>query len=259
MPRQVHSSGRRLRESNTLILVAELLKRGARSRTVETLTGQRRIAIRDVYRELFGVSPPKGPGDHRPDHFTKDHLQQFQSSVARVCLAAAHESRRKPVTGPSPELGQLYCDAYDQYLAHMAPVQHFIEPLCFDRFTQLARVLQSKEALAIKKCVRCGTEFVAPAQPGAGNQRHCGFCRITTTRGCSRCDTYVPLDEGYCPPKRRPMCAEHVTKYRPAYAMKHASIVAALRASQLAERPDPPSVSVRKRSKPRRAKAKSAA
>jgi len=250
MPRQVHAAGRRLRESRALILCAELLKRGARSRTVENLTGLKRIAIRDVYRELFGTSPPKGPGNYRADRFTNDHVQQFQSSLARVCLAAVNEAHIRDVV--SPELGRIYVEAYDMYVAHLETIEHLITPLCFDKFTQLARILRSKEALAIRKCVRCSTEFVAPAQPGAGNQRHCGFCRIATSRGCARCESYVPLDYGFCKPRRRPMCPEHEAIHRPTEAAKHAGLFTGpLKRAAAKDAAEPAEVKVKRRSSPR--------
>lgn len=216
MPRQIHTSGRRLKESKLLILVAELLKRGARTKTVERLTGLTEVPIRDVFREMFGVSPQKGPSGYSHTHFTSTQLAQFDASLAQVCIEAVYQARanqEQPAT--SPELGYLYCSAYDYYLSNVAPLKTLITPMVFERFAHLASILSKRSVLSVRSCLRCNAPFVAPTSPGFANQRKCPYCRITTARGCARCSTYVALDIGGVSPRRRPMCDKHTAKHRP--------------------------------------------
>ena len=217
MPRQTHTAGRRLRESKIVVLVEELLKRGARTKTVERLTGLTEVPIRDVYREMFDKSPQKGPSGYSHTHFTSTQVTQFHSSLAELCLEVVYQARTSPHEKPvAPELGYLYCAAYDQYLAHLEALTNWIQPMCFERFAHLALIMSKKSVLGHRKCGRCGGKFIAPTAPGVSNQRNCPACKITTQRGCSRCDAYVPLDSLDVSPKCRPMCEEHVSKYRPA-------------------------------------------
>lgn len=213
MPRQTKASRRRLKESETIRLVAELLKRGARTKTVERLTGLSEIPIRDVYREIFRAAPTKGPSRYSAGHFTASHTIQLQSSLIRVCLDTTHEAQGSPVLPEAPALGYFYIASYDLYLQHLAPLKNLLEPLCFERFAHLAQIL-AKSSLGVKKCTRCDTPFVAPQSPSASNNRHCPSCRITTARGCAKCNVYVSLDGLDLQPKRRPLCAEHSPKPR---------------------------------------------
>jgi Flagellar transcriptional activator (FlhC) len=110
MPRQTHTVGRRLRESETLMLVADLLRRGARTKTVERLTGLNEVPIRDVYREIFGSSPQKGPSGYSHTYFTMTQITQFHSTLAQACIEIQYKARPDNSPDPqAPELGALYC------------------------------------------------------------------------------------------------------------------------------------------------------
>lgn len=217
MPRHTHPSGRRLQESKRLVLVEKLLERGARTKTVERLTGLSQVPIRDVYHEMFGTSPQKGPSGYSHTYFTATQVIQFHSSLAHVCIEAMYQARPSPESKPSaPELGTLYCEAYDRYLAHLSALNDLIEPMCFERFSHFALLMSKKSVLGHKTCIRCDTPFVAVTKPSVTTSKLCPLCRLTTARTCAKCDTYVAMDTLDVSPKRRPMCKEHAFQYRSA-------------------------------------------
>ncbi len=217
MPRQTHTAGRRLQESQTVLLVSKLLARGARTQTVGRLTGLSEVPIRDVYREIYGTSPTKGPSGYSPNHFVSTQLMQFHSTLAHVCLDGVLKARPHGAEAPVyPELGHLYCEAFDIYLKNLEPLTHLIEPMDFERFAHFSMIYSNQSLLAPRKCTRCSTPFVASASPSEANQRWCPACRMTQTRECSKCSTYVPMDTLDVSPKRKPMCQEHAAKYRKA-------------------------------------------
>jgi hypothetical protein len=215
MPRQTNTSSKRLRESRTLILVGELLQRGARTKTVERLTGLSEVPIRDIYRELYSVSPTKGPSGYSHDNFVKNQTSQFDSTLAEVCVKMVFAARQGDTEAVAPELGYLYCSAYDLYKRNLAAIDKLIQPMPFERFSHLAYILSKCSILAKRKCTRCNTAFISPTAPGVSNQKFCPACRMFTTRSCSKCGVYVSLDSLDVSPKRLPMCKEHSKEYRP--------------------------------------------
>lgn len=212
MPQKSNSSNVRLRDSKAIQLVAELLRRGARTRTVERLTGLSETPIRDVYREIFRSSPTKGPSGGKADKFIETHTVQFQSSLVRVCINSTFEAQNTKTLPPVPELGYFYCKAYDLYLEHLAPLKELMEPFDFEAFAQLALLLSHRSVLSARVCVRCHTPFVSSSSPSALSSRHCPCCRILSTRGCAKCTKYVPLDTGDLQPRRRPNCPAHARR-----------------------------------------------
>ena len=216
MPRHIHTAGRRLQESRTLVLVSELWARGARTKTIERLTGLGQLPIRDVYREMYGESPQKGPSGYSHAAYTNTQIAQLDATCADVCINTIFQARdSKAIPPAAPELGYLYCEAYDLYRKTIEPLNNLVEPMCFERFAHLALTLSKGLMLGKKKCIRCDTPFVTASAPASSNQRLCPSCRLTTARNCARCDVYVPLDSLDISPKRQPMCAEHAAIHRP--------------------------------------------
>lgn len=216
MARLSHTAGYRLHDSRVMILVSELLKRGARTKMVERLTGVGDLAIRDVYRELFKESPTRGPSGYSHGYYVSTPVIQFDSSVAASIIEwYLHLHTGVPGhTGPTPDkrqqagewLGDLYCKAYDNYTSVVRPISFLNGGLTFERFAFLGLTIAKRAVLQLRSCRRCSSVFVSGVNPEAASHDHCPACVINAKRSCYRCGTYVPLDHGDIPPRRAPMC-----------------------------------------------------
>lgn len=194
-----------------MMLVGSLLERGARTKTVERLTGAGELIIRDIYREMHGVSPARGPSNYSFGHYLATPLVQFDASVAvgtlerHLQMYADNEGRRP---GPGVWLGQLYCDAFDTYKDFIGRIRIIDEPMSFERFAYLGLLVPKRSVLQLRECCRCGGQYLAGIGPQFAQNSKCPLCMINSKRSCVRCGGYVPLDDGDIPPRRQPMCIE---------------------------------------------------
>lgn len=87
MSRRPNTSETRLRDARVLNVAGLLLDRGARTNTVVRLTAVPDQAVRDVYHEKFGESPPRGPSKFSQGHYLSDPLIQLDASIAAGVFA----------------------------------------------------------------------------------------------------------------------------------------------------------------------------
>lgn len=215
MSRRSHSSGFRLHDSRVLMLVSRLLELGARTKTVEKLTGVGDLPIRDVYRELFKRSPTRGPSGYSHAFYTSAPVTQLDASLAAAFLEA-HLQRHAPgasLCSKDPErrlrpglaLGELYCNAYADYHAVASHAPMLKGGLSFERFVYLGLTLAKGAVLQMRQCRRCSSVYVCDAAPEPSTANTCPACVINSRRNC-KCGTYVRLDHGEIPPRRSPAC-----------------------------------------------------
>ena len=215
MTRRSHSSGYRLHDSRVMLLVSQLLERGARTKTVERLTGVGDLPIRDIHREIFKQSPTRGPSGYSHTHYVSTPVIQFDSSLAASVLETylhAHTRIGGTLTQPDARqepgewLGDLYCKAFDTYSAVARRVSFLDGGMTFERFAFLGLTLSKRAVLQLRHCRRCESMYVAGVSPEHSAHEICPTCVINARRDCYRCGTYVPLDHGDIPPRRAPMC-----------------------------------------------------
>lgn len=215
MTRRSHHAGSRLHDSRVNLLVGELLRRGARTKTVERLTGVGDLAIRDIHREIFKESPTRGPSGFSHTCYTQNPVIQCDSSLAANILEIylrAHTGIEGD--GPSPDgkqkagawLGDLYCRAYDRYSQAAQSVPFLKGGMTFERFAFLGLTLSKRAVLQWRCCERCDGRYISGVSAEQMATTECPVCVINSRRLCYRCGCYVRLDHGDIPPKRPPMC-----------------------------------------------------
>jgi hypothetical protein len=228
-----------LRETELTLLIARLLRHGARTFTVNMLTGVNDSAIRDIYREIFDRSPRRGPCGHSYSVYTSRPITQFDSSIAASILrfylvaaemraaaeikaaaeasAAAAELAGSHSKGTSSAedlaipirrywLAHAYCEAYDYYHPRAKAFPPFGGGLTFERFAFLGHMLERRSVLDIRSCERCSFCFVSGVDAQFARANRCPSCAIKSMRECARCGVYVPLAHGDVPPRRPPVC-----------------------------------------------------
>lgn len=234
-------TGSRLRDTRIMVLVEELLNRGARTPTVHRLTGVPEVTIRRMHHELYGQGPVRGPSAYGFNWFVDNPKRQFVASLAANALrdyisasvdredecdkkaapdpdktresddpvseADRDDGPTKWTTKPGRFLGEAYVNAYDFFRSNVSAWKHHADEIDFERFASLGHFLGRGNLLNFMSCARCGFSFVGLVQPSAGiRQMQCPSCLIKLGRECAHCGTYVPLDFGDFPPNRPPAC-----------------------------------------------------
>ena len=163
-----------LREAQEVQLAVTLIGLGARLQFLEQEVGLSRERLVRLYKEIKGVSPPKG-------------LLPFSADWYMTWLANIHASMfyniyRFRAQHADSELDGLV-DAYKMYLSHVE-VQGSEAVLDFTRAYTLVRYLSSK-ILETTACVRCKGNFVTHAYEG--NPHYvCVLCRPPSRAGKPR-------------------------------------------------------------------------
>ena len=265
MPRQSKASENRLKQSQIVQLASELLKRGAKTKTVQRLTGLHQVPIRELYREVFEMGPSKGPSKYSPSVFISRAGDQLQSSIAREALVSefsrksseSNAAEKKHACSGSTaadgkgnnlspaELGFLYISAYDVYVSHSAAVSLHTEPMDFESFAQLAILLSKKNSLTLLKCRRCESTYVAESAPSSPNAKTCPKCRILHQRSCVKCGQYVPVSKEDFSYRRRMVCSSHAEESHSASPSPGIQNVCAKQEASHVNRSDDPFVKYR--------------
>lgn len=161
-----------LREAEEIRLAEEMASLGARMQMLEAETSLSRERLLRIYKEVRGVSPPKGMLP-----FSTDWFMAWQPNVHASLFMAYFRFFEQRA-----DLGGLEAiiKAYHLYVDHIA--MQTIEPvLSLTRAWTLVRFFDA-DLLQSSTCTRCGGEFVAHAYDPA-HDYVCGLCHMPSRAG----------------------------------------------------------------------------
>lgn len=163
-------------ESHDIQLAIELINLGARLQLLESETALSRERLLKLYKELKGVSPPKGMLPFSTDWFVtwqpNVHASLF-INIYRFLQEHAH------VTGIAAVV-----KAYKLYLEQMGPEGDEEPVLSLTRAWTMVRFFDSK-MLDTARCTACGGHFVVH-QLDLKRNYLCGLCHMPSRAGKTR-------------------------------------------------------------------------
>ncbi len=160
-------------EAHQIRLAVELVNLGARLQLLESETNLSRERLLKIYKELKGVSPPKGMLP-----FSVDWFLTWQPNIHASLFMNMHRYlvEHAEITGID-----AIVKAYKLYLEQM-PVQFGEEPLLsLTRAWTLVRFFEGK-MLTFAKCCECGGHFVAHTLD-LHKDYTCGLCHVPSRAG----------------------------------------------------------------------------
>ena len=160
-------------EAKEIQLAIELVRLGARLQLLEAETSLSRERLLKLYKELKGISPPKGMLPFSADWFItwrpNIHASLFVN-IHRYLLQHSDASRIEAVV-----------KAYQLYLEQMGYGQAGEPVLSLTRAWTLVRFLDNR-ILTTKCCVRCGGCFVVHSLD-LNEGYTCGLCHMPSRAG----------------------------------------------------------------------------
>ena len=162
-------------EPGDIQLAIDLIKNGARLQVLEIETTLSRDRLIKLYKELQGVSPPKGMLPFSIDWFLtwqpNIHASLFVLIKKRLQASAG-------LTGIA-----AISKAYQIYLEQIPPLAGELPVLSFTRAWTLVRFLSSG-MLSSTYCKKCAGEFLI--RPNGGHRFVCGLCQPPSRAGKTR-------------------------------------------------------------------------
>jgi flagellar transcriptional activator FlhC len=159
-------------EARQIELAIELIRLGARMQVLEAETELSRERLLRLYKEVKGVSPPKGMLP-----FSADWFLSWQPNVQASLFLGIHRYLLEHTTARGIE---ATIKSYRLYLEHLA-TQAVAPVLSFTRVWTLLRYLESK-LLDTARCTRCGGRFVVHPLDLSRNYV-CGLCAPPSRAG----------------------------------------------------------------------------
>jgi len=161
-------------------LAAELVRLGARLQVLESETGLSRERLLKLYKEVRGVSPPKGMLP-----FSTDWFMSWMPNIHASLFADIHRF----LTANTGARGiEAVAKSYRLYLEHLQV--HQLEcVLSFTRAWSLVRFIEAR-MLEITACNECSGHYVVHALE-LHRDYVCGICRVPARAGKTR-KTVVP-------------------------------------------------------------------
>ena len=163
-------------ESNEIQLAIELINLGARLQLLESETSLSRERLLKLYKELKGVSPPKGMLPFSTDWFITWQPNVHSSlfiGIHRYLVAHAH------IAGITAIM-----KAYQLYLEQIGTRADEEPVLSLTRAWTLVRFVESK-MLATTCCKTCGGQFIVH-QLDLNDDYICGLCHLPSRAGKTR-------------------------------------------------------------------------
>jgi flagellar transcriptional activator FlhC len=159
-------------EAREIQTAMEMIKLGARLQLLESETGLSRERLIKLYKELKGVSPPKGMLPFSEDWFLTWQPNIHSSVFADIYsyLIAHAECRGIDAIIKSYKLYLEHCE-----VAEMEPV------LSLTRAWTLVRFFEGK-MLQTASCTQCAGHFVVHAHD-LNNRFVCGLCNVPSRAG----------------------------------------------------------------------------
>jgi flagellar transcriptional activator FlhC len=160
-------------ESQEIQLAIELIKLGARLQLLETEVSLSRERLLKLYKELKGVSPPKGMLP-----FSTDWFLTWQPNIHASLFINIHKFLVEHAGATGIE---AVMKAYKLYLEQMPPEPGEEPLLSLTRAWTLVRFFQSK-MLSMAECDKCKGKFVVDCLDL--NQGYtCGLCHMPSRAG----------------------------------------------------------------------------
>ncbi len=164
-------------EAQDIQLAVQLIRLGARLQLLESETSLSRERLLKLYKELKGVSPPKGMLP-----FSSDWFLTWQPNVHSSIFINIYQYllRHAEIDGI-----QAIIKAYQLYQEQVEPVEGDEEPvLSLTRAWTLVRFIEHK-MLATACCGHCGGHFVVD-QYDLNVHYVCGLCHMPSRAGKTR-------------------------------------------------------------------------
>ncbi len=165
-----------LSEGRQISLATELIQLGARLQLLESETSLSRERLLKLYKELRGVSPPKGMLP-----FSTDWFITWQPNIHSSLFMSIHRYlvRHAQVSGIDAVI-----KAYQLYLEQMPPEPGAEPLLSLTRAWTLIRFFDSK-MLTLVECSECHGHFVSHTFELHSGYR-CGLCHPPSRAGKKR-------------------------------------------------------------------------
>jgi len=177
-----------IREAREIHLAIDLIKLGARLQFLEAETTLSRDRLIKLYKEIRGVSPPKGLLPFSTDW--------FMTWMANIHSSMFYNIYRFMVTHGDCERIPAVIKSYRLYLEQVA--QQGGEPILdFTRAWTLVRFFDS-DMLQLSTCTRCTGLFVAHAHEPQ-NHYVCVLCRPPSRAGKTSKTPRAPSAKAACP------------------------------------------------------------
>ncbi len=160
-------------EAQEIQLAIELITLGARLQLLESETSLSRERLLKLYKELKGVSPPKGMLP-----FSTDWFITWQPNIHSSLFIGIHKYllEHAQITGI-----QAVIKAYRLYLEQIQCESNQEPVLSLTRAWTLVRFFESKMLMTMG-CVECGGQFVVH-RLDLHNQYTCGLCHMPSRAG----------------------------------------------------------------------------
>ena len=171
-------------EAQQIRLAMELIQLGARLQLLELETTLLRERLLKLYKELKGVSPPKGMLP-----FSTDWFITWQPNIHSSIFMNTHRylTEHAGVRGIEAVL-----KAYQLYLEQVRPASGEEPVLSLTRAWTLVRFFESK-MLTFATCDKCGGHFVANSLDLHDNYV-CGLCHMPSRAGKTKKIREVELE-----------------------------------------------------------------
>ena len=177
-----------IQEAREIHLAIDLIKLGARLQFLEAETTLSRDRLIKLYKEIRGVSPPKGLLPFSTDW--------FMTWMANIHSSMFYNIYRFMVTHGDCERIPAVIKSYRLYLEQVA--QQGSEPILdFTRAWTLVRFFDSN-MLQLSACTRCTGLFVAHAHD-LQNHYVCVLCRPPSRAGKTSKTPRLPAAKTICP------------------------------------------------------------
>jgi flagellar transcriptional activator FlhC len=160
-------------EAQDIQLAIELIRLGARLQLLESETSLSRERLLKLYKELKGVSPPKGMLP-----FSTDWFITWQPNIHSSLFIGIHKYlvEHAQIAGI-----EAVMKAYRLYLEQMQPNPNEEPVLSLTRAWTLVRFFESK-MLMTTGCNECGGQFVVH-RLDLHNHYTCGLCHMPSRAG----------------------------------------------------------------------------
>ena len=162
-------------DADEVQLAAELARSGARLQVLETETNLSRERLLRLYKEVRGVSPPKGMLP-----FSTDWFMSWMPNIHASIFINIH---RYLLANTQTRGIRAVLSAYKLYNEHVQ-THGLEEVLSFTRAWSLVRFFEAK-LLDTTSCKCCGGKYVVHAM-GLNKDYECGLCNVPSRAGKTR-------------------------------------------------------------------------
>ncbi|MBK4734156.1 flagellar transcriptional regulator FlhC [Noviherbaspirillum pedocola] len=160
-------------EARDIQLAIDLIKLGARLQLLEMETSLSRERLLKLYKELKGVSPPKGMLPFSTDWFITWQPNIHSSLFINIYRYLVDHAGATGI--------EAVMKAYQLYLEQMQPAPGEEPVLSLTRAWTLVRFFDSK-MLTTAKCRECGGDFVTHSFE-LSHDYACGLCHMPSRAG----------------------------------------------------------------------------